>query len=138
MAECGKRYWVALGCLVLASVVHSADLPDQAQCRQLWEQQLNVKPEIQGWCLFIDSSKGNCLACHHLEGPYTSTELEYSGNIGPVIRDVQARFPDRRVLQALIYDPSSVNPDTVMPLYGRHMILDDREIGQVVKFLMSF
>ena len=138
MAEHRKYSWVAVAFLVLASSGHAADLPNPVQCRQLWEQQLNVKPEIQGWCLFIDPGKGNCLACHHLEGPYTSTSLEYSGNVGPVIRDVQVRYPDRRELQALIHDPSTINPDTVMPLYGRHMILDEREIGQIVKFLMLF
>ena len=138
MGEYGKRAWLACIFLGLSAAVQTAELPDQTQCRQLWEQQLNVKPEIQGWCLFIDTGKGNCLACHHLEGPYTSAELEFSGNIGPVIRNVQDRFPDRRELQALIYDPSIANPDTVMPPYGRHMILDDREIGLIVKFLMSF
>ena len=128
----------AIGFVLFTPVNHSADLPDQAQCQQLWEQQLNVKPEIQGWCLFIDPGKGNCLACHHLEGPYTSAELEFTGNVGPVIHNVQERFPDRRELKALIYDPSTSNPDTVMPLYGSHMILNDREIDQIVKFLMTF
>jgi mono/diheme cytochrome c family protein len=36
-----------------------------------------------------------------------------------------------------VADPSVRNPRTLMPLYGRHRILTDREIDRVVDYLLS-
>ena len=137
MAESAWRWLPLLG-LFLAGTGSGADLPDQTQCRQLWEQQLNVKTEIQGWCLLIDENRGNCLTCHHLNIPYDASVLAASGNIGPVLESMQEKFQDRRALRDQIFDASTNNPDTVMPLYGKHQILNSREIDQIVKFLMTF
>ena len=34
-----------------------------------------------------------------------------------------------------IVDPTRANPDTVMPPFGRHRILDAKEIDRLVEFL---
>jgi sulfur-oxidizing protein SoxX len=45
------------------------------------------------------------------------------------------RFPDRQVLKAQIADPRQRNPNTVMPPYGAHGILSERELELVVDFI---
>jgi len=48
----------------------------------------------QGRDLAFKRSKGNCLACHYIEGG------ELMGNYGPPLLAMKARFPDREVLRA--------------------------------------
>ncbi len=43
--------------------------------------------------------------------------------------------PARARLRDLLDDPSRAKPDTVMPPYGRHRLLDDREIERLIDFL---
>jgi sulfur-oxidizing protein SoxX len=79
----------------------------------------------------FDRRKGNCLACHVIEGG------ELAGNYGPPLIMMQARFPERDVLRAQIWDASTRMPDTRMPPYGRHRILTEEEIDLVVDFLLT-
>ena len=41
----------------------------------------------------------------------------------------------RARLRELIVDPARLNPDTVMPPFGRHRILDAVEIDRLVEYL---
>jgi len=79
----------------------------------------------------FDRRKGNCLACHAIEGG------ELTGNYGPPLLLMPARFPDRNVLRAQIWDASTRVPNTRMPPYGRHRILTEDEIDLVVDFLLT-
>lgn len=81
--------------------------------------------------LAFTRSKGNCLACHMIEGG------ELAGNYGPPLIAMQARFPDRDVLRAQIWDASERVANTRMPPYGRHRILTEEEIDLVVDFLLT-
>ena len=79
----------------------------------------------------FDRRKGNCLACHAIEGG------ELAGNYGPPLIVMKNRFPDRDVLRAQIWDATVRMPSTRMPPYGRHRILTEEEIDLVVDFLLT-
>ncbi len=78
-----------------------------------------------------DRNAGNCFACHHVEG------AELAGNIGPPLVAMKMRFPDREVLYQQVADPRIRNPDTVMPPYGAHGILSERELNLVIDYLLT-
>lgn len=121
----------------LSFAAWSAEFPDEGQCRTLWQQNRTIKPTVEGWCLFIDRSKGNCLACHGIEFAGWPNTLHAAGNIGPYLEQINQKFPDRTGLERIIADPSLKNPRTVMPKFGRHRILTRAEINLIVEFLMS-
>jgi len=85
----------------------------------------------QGKALAFERRKGNCLACHLIEGG------ELAGNYGPPLLMMKARFPDREVLRAQIWDASVRMPSTRMPPFGRHRILTEDEVDLVVDFLLT-
>lgn len=85
----------------------------------------------QGKALAFDRKKGNCLACHMMEGG----ELE--GNIGPVLIAMKQRFPDKAVLRAQISDSSVKNRGSVMPPFGRNRILTEEEIDLITEFVYT-
>jgi sulfur-oxidizing protein SoxX len=88
-------------------------------------------PVAAGEKLAFDRGKGNCLTCHDIKGG------DAPGNIGPPLSNMKARFPDRKQLAAAIYDETKRNPQTVMPPFGRNLILTDREINDVIDFLYT-
>ena len=81
--------------------------------------------------LAFNRKKGNCLACHAIEGG------SLPGNIGPPLIAMEARFPDVKVLRAQIWDATKNNPNTIMPPFGRHNMLSDAEIDKIVTFIHS-
>jgi sulfur-oxidizing protein SoxX len=85
----------------------------------------------EGKALAFDRKKGNCLACHMIEGG------DLAGNIGPPLLAMQQRFPDRTQLRAQIWDSTVKNPQTMMPPFGRHRILTKDEIDKIVDFLYT-
>ncbi len=85
----------------------------------------------RGQKLVADRSMGNCLACHTMKGS------DVPSNVGPDLVNVKARFPDPRQLYAIIYDEETRNPQTVMPPFGKNLILDPQQINDVIAFLYS-
>lgn len=83
----------------------------------------------QGKAIAFDRFKGNCLACHFVEGG------ELTGNYGPPLIAMKARYPDREVLRAQIADAAVKNPDTRMPPFGRNRILSEEEIDLVTDYI---
>ena len=82
--------------------------------------------------LFVRADKGHCIACHQLpqgSGPSTRADL------GPRLDGARMRELGRPALREVITDPTRANPDTVMPPFGRHHILDAAEIERLVEFL---
>ncbi len=79
--------------------------------------------------LAFSRKKGNCLACHSIKGG------KLPGNIAPPLVAMQQRFPDRAKLRAQIYDSTATNPNSIMPPFGRHKILSDKEIDLVTDFI---
>ncbi len=91
-----------------------------------------VGEPLAGAQLFARADKGHCIACHQVPagaGPATRSDL------GPKLEGARMRELGRARLRQLIVDPTRANPDTVMPPFGRHHILDDAEIDRVVDYL---
>jgi len=85
----------------------------------------------EGQKIAFDRSKGNCLTCHDIKGG------DLPGSIGPALKDLKSKYPDRNELVAIVTDETKRNPQTVMPPFGRNRILTEQEIEAVVDFLQS-
>ena len=85
----------------------------------------------RGKAIAFDRGRGNCLACHHIEGG------ELAGDYGPPLLLMKVRYPDRADLRAQVWDASAREPFTRMPPYGRHRILSEEEIDLVVDFIYT-
>jgi sulfur-oxidizing protein SoxX len=85
----------------------------------------------QGQSIAFDRSKGNCLTCHEIKGG------DLPGTIGPPLKDIKSKYPDRNELLAIVADETKRNPQTVMPPFGRNRILTEQEINAVVDFLQT-
>jgi len=81
--------------------------------------------------LTFNRKKGNCLACHQIEGG------ALAGNIGPPLIAMKARFPDYDKLRAQISDARINNPNTIMIPFGPHAVLSGKEIDLVTKFIYT-
>ena len=102
------------GTLALAPVIASADATLE-----------------EGKKLAFDRKKGNCLACHYIAGG------DLAGNIAPPLVATKARFPDKEVLRAQIYDARIANPNTIMIPFGPMGVLTDEEIDKVTDYIYS-
>ena len=85
----------------------------------------------EGQKLAFDRGKGNCLTCHVIKGG------DLPGTIGPELKGMRAKYPDRNELVAIVTDEPKRNPQTVMPPFGRNRILTEQEINAVVDFLQT-
>ena len=85
----------------------------------------------QGQKLAFDRAKGNCLSCHAIKGG------DLPGNIGPALKDIKSKYPDRNDLVAILTDETRRNPLTAMPPFGRNRILSEQEIDAIVDFLQT-
>ena len=85
----------------------------------------------KGKQLAFDRKKGNCLACHQIEGG------TLAGNIGPPLVAMKARFPDYQKMKAQIADPRVKNPNTIMIPFGPHGVLTPKEIELVSQFIYT-
>lgn len=84
-----------------------------------------------GQKLAFDRGKGNCLTCHVIKGG------DLPGTIGPELKDITSKYPDRNELVAIIFDETKRNPQTMMPPFGRNRILTEQEISAIVDFLQT-
>jgi len=85
-----------------------------------------------GISLFTDPAKGNCIACHQVpEGAGPAVRA----NVGPRLDAARLAGWDRARLRALLDDPMRADPDTVMPPFGRHRILEPAEIERIIDYL---
>ena len=87
--------------------------------------------EEAGKKIAFTRSKGNCLACHMIPGG------ESPGTIAPPLIAMKARFPEKKTLRAQIWDATQRNPETSMPPFGKHKILTEKEIQQLVEFIWA-
>jgi sulfur-oxidizing protein SoxX len=88
---------------------------------------------------------GNCLLCHAIP----ETGARFSGNLGPSLSGIGARFGARELRLRLV-NPRQFNPDSIMPAYSRtegltqvgkpwqgKPILSSQQIEDTVVFLTS-
>ena len=85
----------------------------------------------EGQKIAFDRGKGNCLTCHVIKGG------DLPGSIGPELKDIKSKYPNRDDLIAIVSDETKRNPQTVMPPFGRNRILSEKEISAVVDFLQT-
>ena len=85
----------------------------------------------EGKRLAFDRTKGNCLSCHEINGG------DLPGSIGPALKDIKSKYPDRNDLVAILSDETKRNPQTAMPPFGRNRILTEQEISAIVDFLQT-
>ncbi len=85
----------------------------------------------EGQKLAFDRGKGNCLTCHVIKGG------DLPGTIGPELKDIKSKYPERSELVAILTDETKRNPQTVMPPFGRNRILTEQEINAIVDFLQT-
>jgi sulfur-oxidizing protein SoxX len=85
----------------------------------------------EGKKIAFNRKKGNCLACHAIEGG------SLPGNIGPPLVNMKDRFSSKDRLKQQIYDAAQNNPNTIMPPFGKHKILTEAELDKVVEFIHS-
>jgi sulfur-oxidizing protein SoxX len=84
--------------------------------------------------LFARADKGYCIACHQLPqgaGPQTRADL------GPRLEGARMRELGKRGVRDVIVDATRANPDTVMPPFGRHRLLEPAEIDRLVDYLVA-
>jgi L-cysteine S-thiosulfotransferase len=84
-----------------------------------------------GEALAFDRAMGNCLACHTMRGG------DVPSNVGPELSDMKARFPNRADLVLILTNEEARNPQTMMPPFGRDMILTADQINRIVDFLYT-
>ena len=121
MTETSKRTQPILTALALVVLVGVATASGPAA----------AQPASEGQKLAFDRSKGNCLTCHEIKGG------DLPGSIGPALKDIKSKYPDRNDLVAILTDETKRNPLTVMPPFGRNRILNDKEINAIVDFLQT-
>ena len=88
-------------------------------------------PALPGQAIAFDRSKGNCLACHTMRGG------DVPSDVGPILVNMKERFPNRADLVAILMNEAARNPQTIMPPFGRNLILDTPEINQIIDFLYT-
>lgn len=81
-----------------------------------------------------DHFKGNCLACHQMP---KDKSAKSKANIAPALIDIKIKYPEQESLFNRIYDPSSINPNTIMPPYGKNSILSIQEISDLIDYLYT-
>ena len=114
-----------MGITSLAVVMGSAILPINAVAEE------NTNPFSEGQEVAFDRGKGNCLACHMIKDGLSP------GNIAPPLIAMKSRFPDKSVLRDQIWDASVRNPETAMPLFGKHQIISEAELDKLLDFIYS-
>jgi sulfur-oxidizing protein SoxX len=73
-----------------------------------------------------------CQACH------TFTGANQSGTVAPRFISMKKRFPNRKRIRDIIYDPQkAINPDTMMPPFGRHGFMNKKETERLIDFLYT-
>lgn len=87
--------------------------------------------EMDGKTIAFDRTKGNCLACHAMD------DGKMPGNIGPPLIVMKARFPERAILKAQIWDATAKNSTSIMPPFGKYHILTDGEIEKLIDYLYT-
>lgn len=114
-----------IGITSLAVVMGSAILPTNVVAEE------SATPFSEGQEIAFARGKGNCLACHMIKDGLSP------GNIAPPLIAMKSRFPDKSVLRDQIWDASVRNPETAMPLFGKHEIISEAELDKLLEFIYS-
>ena len=114
-------------------IAAAGDLPTEKGCKKIKDADSAMK----GWCAAITRKKGNCLACHHAVVDNWPATLPPGGNIGPPLVAMGARFPNSEDLRAQIWDATVKNPNSSMPPFGKHKLISENDIDNIVAWLST-
>jgi sulfur-oxidizing protein SoxX len=117
-------------CLLGAAVASVLSFGAATAIAEMPQMDFNGDVEA-GKAVAMDRSKGNCIACHMIPGG------DSPGAIGPALVAIQTRFPSKEDVARQVWDPTVKNPDVVMPPFGKHGILTDKEFVDVVEYVWS-
>ncbi len=95
-------------------------MPTQAGAKEMTDEEVT-----------FGRKAGNCLACHMIPGG------NLPGTIGPPLLAMKARYPDKEKLREQIWDATIRNPDSIMPPFGKHEILTEKQVDQVTNYIYS-
>ncbi|MBT9589673.1 MAG: sulfur oxidation c-type cytochrome SoxX, partial [Thiobacillus sp.] len=82
---------------------------------------------------FDRSRGGSCVACHVMG----KTTPALPGNVGPDLSTIGSWQRTDEWLFNYVYDPRSVNPNSMMPPWGTHKLFNTQEIFDIVAFLKT-
>ncbi len=118
---------------LFSSAAYAETFPTDKDCKNVE----NPDAVVKGWCVAINRRKGNCLACHTMTLNQWPEGLPPGGNIAPPLVAMKQRFPDKEKLRAQIWDATAINPKSVMPPFGKHKLITDEDIDNIVEFLLT-
>lgn len=91
-----------------------------------------TKNQQEGKDIVFGRHIGNCLACHKIANGAVP------GNIGPALIAMKVRFPNKKDLFDVIWDPrQKFGRGVIMPPFGAHKILTKEQIEKVVDYLYT-
>ena len=110
---------------------HSADAAAPAGDKKV------TKVEMDPVKIFWSSAKGtgNCSACHAIPADMSGKP---AGNMGPPMIGTKDRFPTIDKLKEAIEDQRKIQPDTMMPPFGRNKILTPEQIDAVAQYIYKY
>ena len=136
-----KTALVAFGAVIVLAATagygpaaQAGDWPTDKQCKKVAKDGDTI---IKGWCTAITRNTGNCLACHQAMVNPWPEGFPVGGNIGPPLVAMAARFPNRDDLRAQVWDATATNPNSSMPPFGRHKLISEEDIDNIVDWLLS-
>ena len=121
--------WSMIKTVVISTALTSAATTGYLSPSYAAEKAMSVVEK--GKDVAFDRKKGNCLACHAMD------DGTLPGNIAPPLVSMKLRYPDKEKLRAQIWDATVRNPNTIMPPFGRHRILSEQEIDEVVEYVYT-
>ncbi len=119
-----------LGLLLKIAIISTATAQTPPQAPSIGVLQSSV---ANGEAVALDPTRGNCNACHQLPNTQKATG---KSKLGVSLSGMRSKYPDDKKLRALIWDASQSYPQTIMPPYGKHRILSEAEIDDVVAWLL--
>ena len=120
-----------LAATVLVSMITALSFPSPLLLAEETTPVVDSAALEEGKSLAFNRKKGNCLACHYVQGG------SLMGNTGPALIAMKQRFPKRDKLIAQVNDARINNKNTFMPPFGAHGILTEQEINLVVDWLYT-
>lgn len=121
--------WSMFKTVLIGAALTSFAVPGYLSSSHAAEKVMTVVEK--GKDVAFDRTKGNCLACHAMD------DGTLPGNIAPPLVGMKLRYPDKAKLRAQIWDATVANPNTIMPPFGRHQIVTEEEIDQIVEYVYT-
>jgi sulfur-oxidizing protein SoxX len=121
--------WSMIKTVIISAALTSIAVTGYFSSSYAAEKEMTVVEK--GKDVAFDRKKGNCLACHVMD------DGTLPGNIAPPLVSMKLRYPDKAKLRAQIWDATVANPNTIMPPFGRHQIITEEEIDQVVEYVYT-